>query len=379
MKILVCQDSYKGTMTAQTVVSVIKSGLERELGSDSQVSCFPLADGGEGSSKIIIEHLGGSIYTAPLDPNYSFSEIGEVGIVGKDAYIDVASASGLPDNPTLESFLESSSYGTGELIRFAIKKGCHKIHLCLGGSGVNDGGIGALAVFGVRFLDKNKNQLDPRTKNLNKIREIDFSKVNKNKMKFKFVFLTDVQNPLIGSTGATYVFSKQKGASEGALQMVEKGMNNLINVYQRYGFDSKHDLLGVGAAGGLSYSLTTFFCGEYCSGFDFIFKVTGLKEELSKADILIVGEGKYDYQTSMGKIVEGVLNQSQKFNMLRILLAGAIQWNYDSFQNTLIDFVQSTVTENQTITQIREHAESNLYNASRNLGKIITNIKLKSR
>lgn len=374
MKIAVCQDSYKGTLPAEKVVEIIKEGLEEELEENCEIKCFPLADGGEGTSKIITQQLGGKIHRVPLDPKYSLIKVGEVGMVGNQAFIDVASASGLPKKITVTTFLESSSYGTGELINYAFKKGCQTINLCLGGSGINDGGIGVLRVFGVRFLDEYKKELEPRTKNLSKIHTLDFTGFEKCIKQVQFKFLTDVQNPLIGSAGTTHVFGRQKGANDQVIQMVEEGMKNYITVLQQAGFSSKHLIPGVGAAGGISYSMATIIGGDYQSGIEFIFRELNLKDVLAQADVLIVGEGRYDFQTAMGKVVEGVLNLTKELNLLRILLAGALQWNYWDIQNPLIDFVQTAITENQTPEEILERAEKNLYSASRNVGRILSKI-----
>lgn len=374
MKIIICQDSYKGTLSAQKVVATIKKSLEIELEGKCEISCIPLADGGEGTSEIITQYFKGKTYEVPLNQSFSSVEKGQVSIVDNQAFIDVASASGLQLRPTVQTFFESSSYGTGELIKFALERECTKIHLCLGGSGINDAGIGVLNALGVQFLDKNQVPLEPRTKNLSQIDTLDFSKFKELKL-VDFVFLTDVQNPLVGKYGATKIFASQKGATKEAIQLTENGMKNYIEVLQKLGFESQHDIQGAGAAGGISYSLATIIGGNYQSGIDFILQTVDLKNKLSKADVLIVGEGKYDFQTTMGKVVEGVLNLSEEYDLLRILLAGAVQWDYQNFQNPLIDFVQSTITENQSIEDIIERAEKNLESASKNIGKILRKIK----
>jgi glycerate kinase len=237
----------------------------------------------------------------------------------------MASASGLtlvPEN--LRNPMNTTTYGVGQLIHDAIKRGCRDFLIGIGGSATNDAGIGMLNALGYKFLDDSGDELTPTGVSLIKIAAIDKSNVLANLNQCKFTIACDVDNPFYGKNGAAQIYARQKGADEEEVLVLDEGLKNLSEVIAR---ELKIDIsltTGAGAAGGLGGGFKAFLKAELKPGIEIIFDKIGLEAKIKWADIIITGEGRLDHQTAMGKVPVGVAKLAQTQHKTVIALAGSI-------------------------------------------------------
>ncbi len=305
MKVLLCPDKFKGSLTAMQVCEAIGTGLKKSQ-PQAETVFHPMADGGDGSLEILANHL--SLHPKTIAANDPLGRpINATYVTSTDAaFIELASAAGLvllkngERNPLI-----TSSFGSGKMIVDALANGFQKIYLFLGGSATNDAGMGIAAALGCQFLDKNGELLEPTGAHLPKVKSItpnrlfDFDKI-------KITLLCDVTNPLFGPNGAAHVYARQKGASEEQVAYLDDGLRHFSQIlFKETGMDVSN-LPGSGAAGGIAASLVALFGAKLENGFAAIAELTGLEKQIQLADWVISGEGKLDGQSSQGKVVDGV-------------------------------------------------------------------------
>ncbi|WP_420388195.1 glycerate kinase [Roseivirga sp.] len=311
MNILISPDKFKNSLTAYQVCDAIERGLSRVM-PDAKVTKLPLADGGEGTLDILEKELGADrIEVEVSDPLFRPVKAAYL-LKGDKAYIEMASASGLPLLKNFErSASNTSTYGTGELIAHAVEHGAKTIDVMIGGSATNDGGCGMAEALGVRFYATNGNELKAiRGRDLAKIERIDQSALKKYK-DIRFTILSDVQNSLTGPNGASHVFAKQKGATPQEIEMLDQGLSHLASIVN----NGKEEHPGTGAAGGLGYGLISFLNARLCSGIEQVFHILDYDKVLKDVDLIITGEGKLDGQTLGGKVISGVVGKAKTYNI----------------------------------------------------------------
>ena len=312
MKILLCPDKFKGSLSATEACQAIANGLKKS-GRQFDIEFHPMADGGEGSLEVLSSHLNlepqNVMTTDPIGREIRATYFTSANA----AFIEVASASGLvllkneERNP-----LHTSTFGTGKLIADALAKGFRTVYLFLGGSATNDAGMGIAAALGHRFLDENNEPLEPVGKNLSKVKRIDNNRLYDYK-KIKITLLCDVTNPLFGQNGAACVYAPQKGATKDQVSMLDSGLRHFSKILLEETGVEVGSLPGSGAAGGIGASLVALFGAEIESGFAIISKLTSLEPRVQSADWVISGEGKLDEQSLQGKVVSGVIDLCQKY------------------------------------------------------------------
>lgn len=335
MKILVCPDSFKGSLSAQDAAAAISESL-KEIFPDCEIKEIPLADGGEGTADIISGKYPDIEEAEVL--NAAGKQIRATYITDKEkgrAFIESAAVIGLPllseeeRNP-----MKTSSSGLGQLIADAIGKGYEDISVSLGGSATCDGGMGMLTALGYEFYDKDGNLLSGNGDSLQKIEVIKTQKVNEKLKGVKFQVICDVENPLLGDYGAAAVFAPQKGALPEEIPVLERGLVNLMkkaaNINNRSEELSNKE--GAGAAGGLGYAFYTFLNGKHIKGIDYILAETDFNKYLPEADLIITGEGKIDPQSIMGKVVGGVTARASKYGIPIVAFGGKIE-DYEELIN----------------------------------------------
>ena len=244
----------------------------------------------------------------------------------KTAIIEMAQASGLTllskdeRNPLL-----TSTYGTGEIILDAISKGCRRFLIGIGGSATNDGGTGMLEALGFRLTDRNGNIIKGCCgRKLAEIAEIDSSNVPQEVLESEFIVACDVTTPFCGEEGATKVFARQKGADDETIETLEKGMQSFAQVIEhKYGINL-NEIPGTGAAGGLGGAFKAFLNAELKSGIDIILDAAGFDEIIKDATLVITGEGKIDFQTSRGKVIDGICRRCRARNIPVLAIAGIV-------------------------------------------------------
>ncbi len=302
MKVLIAPDKFKGSLTGTEVIGAVKAGL-RISNPDIQIRSQLLADGGEGTLEIIEKSL--DLRNVDITVNGPLGEVvqGYYLIKGESAFIEMAQASGLLLLPEeRRNPLYTTTFGTGQMILDALDKGAKSINLFVGGSATNDCGLGMARALGFKFYDFNGNQLEGRGDDMGQVEKIEYDEVDLRIEQVSFNVLTDVQNPLLGENGAAYVYGKQKGADQTAIESLEEGANHLVNVLSS-GFENKE---GAGAAGGLGYGAMTFLNARVQSGINFLLELTNVSQKVDWADLVITGEGSIDHQTLEGKVIAGL-------------------------------------------------------------------------
>jgi glycerate 2-kinase len=313
MIILVAPDKFKSSLTARQVCEAIKEGL-LAINPALSITSIPLADGGEGTGELLTYFSSGSyVKVKALDP--LFREINSgygISSDGKTAFIEMAKISGLQLlQPEERNPLYTSTFGTGELIRHAMKHGARHIILGIGGSATNDAGIGMAEALGFSFYSSDDKKLKPTGENLQHISRVEKQNVDPLLPQTKFTVLCDVTNPLYGKNGAAHVFGPQKGADAAGIKILDKGLQNFKKITAALNIEN--DFPGAGAAGGLGSGARVFLNAELLPGFDFISAFTKLEDSVAKADLVITGEGKIDLQSLSGKVVKGVADLAKRY------------------------------------------------------------------
>ena len=365
MKIVIAPDSFKDSLSALAVGEAIQSGILK-VDDGIETVLVPMADGGEGTVQSLTDASGGKIIqTTVHDP--LFRKIKSFyGIMGdgKTAVIEMAAASGLPLlKPEEKNPLKTTTYGTGELIKEALDKGCTKIILGLGGSATNDGGLGMAQALGVRFLDENENEIGYGGGELLKIHTIDMSGINRRIQNVEFIAACDVDNPLCGEKGASNVYGRQKGGSDIDVKKLDNGLAHFAQLLESMLGVNLKDFPGTGAAGGLGYGVMMFLKGTLENGFDIVSRVTKLAEKMEGADLVITGEGKIDFQTVFGKTPFGVAQLAKrKKNIPVVAIAGSLGEGYKELFEKGFDGIFSIIDKPMSLDGAIENTEELLEN-----------------
>ncbi len=353
MKVVIASDSFKGSATSLEVATAIERGI---LKADKNVKFvkFPVSDGGEGLIEVI-ESLSGYTKKTIIVNDPLFNKIQASYASNTDtAFIEMAAASGLPLVPmNKRNPLNTTTFGTGELIKDALENGAKKLVIGIGGSATNDGGIGMLCALGAKFYDSDNNELSPIGKSLNLITKVDFSSFYKNLKDVEISVACDVDNPLCGENGASYIYGPQKGADEETVEFLDKSLEKFSKVVCK----EKEALeAGSGAAGGLGFALKAFLNAELKSGIELVLSAIGFEEAVSDADLVITGEGKIDGQSKRGKVPVGVAKLAKKFNVPVIALAGDIGKGTESLYDLGIDGIVSTTSRAMPLEEAMKHS-----------------------
>lgn len=326
-KIVIASDSFKGSLSSAEVAACGERAVHR-LFPDCKVVQLPVADGGEGTVETLTAALGGQSVTAIVHDPLGRLITARYGWIAQEqtALIEMAAASGLPLLPLEErNPWLTSTYGTGELIRNALERGCHKFLIAIGGSATNDGGMGLLQALGFRFLDAEGKELPGCGGSLQQIQQIDSSGVLVDLAQCRFTVACDVTNPFYGPTGAAYVFAPQKGADAEMVEALDQGLRHfaqLIHTTQGIAIDQ---LAGAGAAGGLGGGLVAFLNARLTPGIEMVLDALRFDTQITGADLIITGEGKLDAQTCMGKTPLGILRRAQQQGIPVVALGGAVE------------------------------------------------------
>ncbi len=372
MKIVIAPDSYKGSLSAFEVAKSIQKGI---LNVDKTIETVivPMADGGEGTVQSLIDASGGEIIELTVhDP--LFREIKSFyGIMGDGvtAVISMAAASGLPLlTPEERNPLKTTTYGTGELIKDALNRGCRKFIIGLGGSATNDGGCGMAQALGVKFTDENANEVGFGGGELQKISAIDITGIDNRIKTVEFLAACDVDNPLCGEKGASAVYGPQKGASENDVKTLDDGLMHFAQIIkQQLNLDIKN-VPGTGAAGGLGAGVMIFLNAQLKRGIDIVTQTTNLADKIIGADLVITGEGRIDFQTGFGKTPFGVAQVAKKQNIPVIVLAGSLGEGYQTLYEKGFDGIFSIIDKPMSLQQAIDNAAGLLENAAENVMRL---------
>ncbi|ELY3855095.1 glycerate kinase [Providencia huaxiensis] len=328
MKIVIALDSFKGSCSAQLACQAVAEGFER-VSSELDVTLLPISDGGEG----LLESLEHSPVLLGVTP-YTFNCTGPYGskvdarllvLEGKTAFIEMAQCCGLELVQAEHRQVEkASTYGLGEMVKHALDLGCTRIIIGIGGSATNDGGAGFAQALGAEFYDNDQQLIEfpINGENLINIAKINFDKFDPRVADVEFNVSCDVENPLLGKNGATYIYGSQKGADKAMLDKLELGMAHYAQLMTKItGKDFSLDA-GSGAAGGLGAGLRWFVSAKLEKGIDLVLGLLGAESYIQQADLVIVGEGRLDSQSANGKAPVGVARMASHYGVPTIALCG---------------------------------------------------------
>ena len=314
MKILIAPDKFKGTLDAREVAQNIAKGLGDVL-SDADIEIIPMADGGEGTAEAICDARGCSWVQCKAHDPLGREIYARYGWIDQEklAVTEMSEAAGMRRLSESERDpIRATTFGVGEMLLDATKRGANEIVIGLGGSATNDGGFGMARALGFRFLGAGDREIK-RVVELALLERIQRPKGREELKRRRIIAAVDVKNPLLGENGATQVFGPQKGASKSDLDNLERALTKLADVVAiEFGFDYR-DEAGAGAAGGLGFGLLSFCDATIRPGFQVVAEAVGLELKMKDVDVVITGEGSLDRQTLEGKTPVGVARLARKF------------------------------------------------------------------
>lgn len=326
MQVLIGSDAFKDAADAPTVCEAIGMGIRRVL-PDVQLDTCPLADGGEGTARILTQQLGARWIPVPC-----YDPLGRPVMAGygwlehtRTAFLDMAEASGLQHLSARErNPMATSSFGTGQLLRSALDRAPRRIYLGIGGSATNDGGIGMAAALGYRFFNGSQLIEVPAGQHLTQFTRIERSGRHPFLAKAEILTLCDVRNPLLGEQGASRVYGPQKGATAANIKELERGLERLNDWWAMHFGGALAHLEGSGAAGGLGAALIAFCGSSLVSGADTIFDLLQIRNRVEGKDLVISGEGRLDQQSFSGKLTGQLARVTQAMQVPLVVLCGQL-------------------------------------------------------
>lgn len=359
---LCAPDSFKESLTAMEAARAMAQGIEN-ADHDAEVRCLPMADGGEGTARALVDATGGSMRAVPVHDPLGRPVEGHFGLLadGTTAVVETAEASGLALLEAKErNPLIASSYGTGELMLAAVRSGAKRIIVGLGGSATNDAGAGLLQALGVRLLDKNGNDLAHGGAALANLTTIDISTMDPALKNVAITAACDVTNPLTGPTGASAVFGPQKGASKDDVATLDAALAHFAQVIDSQLGVAVNDVPGAGAAGGIGAALKDFLNAEFRPGIAIVIEQSGLDAAAQWADVVFTGEGSIDFQTKFGKTPAGVAETAKRHGKPVIAVAGHIGTGIDELHEVGIDAVFGIAPGAASLSELLADAAANV-------------------
>ncbi len=350
-KILLIPDSFKGTMSSSEICGIMKKAIHSYY-PNADVISIPVADGGEGSVDSFLAALGGERIAVNVKGPYFEDMESFYGILPDNtAVIEMAAAAGLPLVGENRQAGKTTTYGVGQLILHAVKSGCRKIIVGLGGSSTNDGGCGAAAAAGIVFKDASGKAFIPVGETLSNISSIDVGGLDSAVAQAEIITMCDIDNPLCGPNGAAYVFAPQKGADEALVKILDENLLHMAVVVKRDLGGDIAEMPGAGAAGGMGGGMAAFFGSRLQMGIETVLDTVGFDSLLKGADLVFSGEGKIDYQSLRGKVVIGVARRTKRAGVPLIAIVGDIG---DNVENAYNEGVSAIFSINRVAVPFRE-------------------------
>jgi glycerate kinase len=324
MKIILAPDSFKGSLTSMEIIEVLAGSIERTLGA-RQIIKLPMADGGEGTVEALVTAAGGEYRAVATRDALGRPITAAYGVIhGDTALLEMAGVAGLMQlNNSEKDPLLASSRSLGELMASVMDLGYRKMLIGIGGSATNDGGMGMLAALGARFYDGDT-LLYGRGGDLMRVTRVDLSGLDKRLDETEITVICDVSNPLLGETGATYVYGPQKGVAGDILPMLEAGMKRYADLFADLGMDIA-SMPGAGAAGGVGAALGGVLKAKMRRGIDAVLDAVQFDALLSGADLVVTGEGRLDGQSvRFGKVPAGIAKRCGEKDIPVAVIVGSL-------------------------------------------------------
>lgn len=373
MRIVVAPDSYKGSISALGVANAVEQGIHVVFPA-AEVIKVPIADGGEGTVEALTTATGGEIHFEEVVGPLGEPVKAHWGILGDGAtaVIEMASASGLPLVPKEKRDPRiTTTYGTGQLIRAALDRGIRKIVIGIGGSATNDGGSGMAQALGAKFLDAAGHELPAGGAAMAKLASIDLSGLDARLAATEILAACDVDNPLCGPRGASAVYGPQKGATPEIVAELDAALAVCAAVAKRATGKDVAECAGAGAAGGLGAGLLFFTNAKLRPGVEVVLAATKFNQLVCKADLVITGEGRTDFQTAFGKAPVGVAKSAKAFGVPVICISGGLGKGHEDVLEHGIDGVNSVVPMPMSLEDCMEQGAEIVEAATARLCRLI--------
>lgn len=267
--------------------------------------------------------------------------------------------------------LNTTTYGTGELIKDALDAGYRKLSIAIGGSATNDGGLGAMRALGIRFLDAEGRELEGIGSDLEKVADIDVSGIHPAVAEAEITVMCDVNNPLTGPDGATYTFGKQKGGTPEILDRMEAGMKQYAKVIKEKLGKDVDQIAGAGAAGGLGAALCVFLHANLKSGIETVLDLIDFDTLLEGTDLVITGEGRIDWQSAFGKVPSGIGMRCKNHGVTAVAIVGGMGTGAEKIYEFGVESIIPTINGAMDIKEALDRAEELYANAADRLFRMI--------
>lgn len=372
MKLLFASDSFKGTLSSEQTIRLLTKAAGEVFGA-CECEGVPVADGGEGTTDAVISAVGGERIEVPVHGPCMEPVAAYYGKLDENrAVLEMAAASGLPlvkrenRNPK-----KTTTFGTGELLKDALDRGFKDISIAIGGSATNDGGMGCMRALGVRFFDAEGTELEGTGADLIRVVRIDVSGMDERIAHVKFTAMCDVNNPLCGKDGATYTFGKQKGGTPQVLDELELGMQNYRDVIIREFGINPDEMPGSGAAGGLGAALLVFLKAELKSGIETVLDLIRFDDRLDGVSLVVTGEGRTDWQSCFGKVMQGVGVHCKRLGVPAAALVGGMGDGADQIFEYGIGSMMTTVNGVMELEEALLKAETLYYEGAVRMFRLI--------
>lgn len=359
-KYVVIPDSFKGCLSSGEISDIIAREIRRR-DPEARVCALPVADGGEGTVDAFLGALGGEKVAVPCRDPYGRPLTAHYGLFpdGKTAVIEMAAAAGLPLVGEDRRVTDTTTYGVGQLIAHALRRGAERIILGLGGSATNDGGCGAAAALGVEFLDAEGKAFVPVGGTLRRIAHIRTDGLLPALRQAEVIAMCDIDNPLCGESGAAAVFAPQKGADAATVRMLDEGLAHLAAVIEMDLGPSLIALPGGGAAGGFGAGSVAFLGARLQMGIEAVLDLTDFDRLAADAYLVITGEGRLDSQSLRGKVVVGVARRARALSVPVVALVGSSETDiaaaYDAGVTAVFPINPAPTTLSEALAHARTH------------------------
>lgn len=372
MKVVIAMDSFKGTLSADEACNITAEALKTVL-PELSIAIKPMADGGEGTAKAIMtaangewvnHRVMGPLPEMQVDAGYAWFES------TKTALVEMAVAAGLTLLPKEKlNPMKTTTYGVGQLIQYAATKGAKQILLAVGGSATVDGGTGAAAALGWRFLDAQAKPIPLGGEGLMRLAEILPPTVIPLP---PIDVLCDVDNHLYGKTGAAFIFGPQKGATPAQVKELDKGLSHLASITKKSLGKTIDNFPGGGAAGGLAAGAIAFMEATLVSGIDAVMEASDLNTTLINADWIITGEGHFDAQSLNGKVISGIIKTAKTTQTQVAVLAGDVSLSKQEYDANGVSIAMPTKPKDMPLEKALAQAHDLLFSTAQKLAVFLS-------
>ncbi len=363
MKFVLAPDSFKETMSASEVASIMSAGI-RSVFPDAECVEVPMADGGEGTTESLIDALGGRPIWVEVSDALGRPRQACFGWVESKrlAIVEIAEAVGIEHlTPDERDPHKANSRGVGHLLNHVLELKPRRLIVGLGGSAINDGGWGMAKELGVSLVDENGADVDCHALSLRNAKSIDTSHVDHRWAEIDVVLACDVDNPLTGDRGATAVFGPQKGVKPEELELFDEALSCWGTLLDLVAGASVSDQAGAGAAGGLGAAFMSILGAKPRRGVEVVMETVQLSEKISGADFVFTGEGSMDFQTRFGKTPWGVMLAAKEQGVPTIAFTGNLGEGAQTLQEDGFVAVIPTVRKVAPLDEVLATAQPSLF------------------